>query len=159
MTRPNNNKSKLSNGSKFFLSGADARGERARVFRDTYDSLIAQFPNPATAEVELCRRAAGLALLALDLESQLISDNIRDDLQAKYESLTQSIRRVLSTLKLPSGLPAVVDDDDRPKTVAEFMRMRGVALYPANDPDDGLLIPRERRPNLDNFKDPRHDDR
>ena len=188
MTNHSKGKSAVINGARLFLRDVDARGERARVFRDVLESLLSQLPGASTAEDQLCRRASGLAMIGLDLEAELVGGEVSDALQTRYENLCTSLRRVLAALKLPAGLPTVADDDDRPKTLAEFMKARNIdrlspglteydgdadADVPEPPPEgNGELMPRkrrrkgngrlarkERRPNLDNFKDPKHDDR
>ena len=84
---------------------------------------------------------------------------------------TQSLRRVLSDLRLPIGVPKVLGDDTRPKSLEHFMEVRGISLIPAgecapsssegedgHDDDVPLVMPPGPRKLGNNFDEDATDD-
>ncbi len=95
------NRSQITNGSRLHQAGVDGRSAEARRWRDLYQAFVDASGGPDEAAVhrmQLCRRAATLAILAEGEEARLVRGKPVDEMA--YVRATGSLRRVLLALGL-----------------------------------------------------------
>lgn len=98
--RPPDVRSKVTNGSKL-LTDVDGRSAPARRYRDLYQLITSDVGGAdsiSTARQELCRRAAGLAVLCEQIEADVVRQRSVDS--EDYVRLINGLSRVLKLIGL-----------------------------------------------------------
>ncbi len=125
------NASKVSNGSCLWVEPTDGRRAPARRYRDLYNDLLIEIggPGPKITEPQrqLCRRAAGLMILAERSECAMANGEVVDP--GAYVKICGSLSRVLVALGIE---PAPPGQEEATPTLASYFAPHG-GDAPGND--------------------------
>lgn len=101
-------RSRVSNGSRLFLTGGDGRTAVARRFRDLIVAHTGELGHePSEAEASIIRRASALEVQLEQLEAAWMSQApLTADLEA-YSRLSNTLRRHLAAIGLGRSAPPV----------------------------------------------------
>lgn len=105
-------KSAITNGSRVLIN-VDARSAKVRRLRDLINAHEAQLVDASESEQRLIRRAAMITLLLETLDAKFAADDgaaSTADLDV-YQRMSNTLRRLLSTLGLHQRMRDVTPDD------------------------------------------------